>query len=62
MADAALYASADRLFTRKKLLSFGLPALVLAYLVYVFFAFDLPGLAERARMDNAQTLLSDTWS
>ena len=62
MADAALYASADRLFTRKKLLSFGLPALVLVYLVYVFFAFDLPGLAERARMDNAQTLLSDTWS
>ncbi|WP_370045614.1 MULTISPECIES: phosphonate ABC transporter, permease protein PhnE [Salipiger] len=62
MADAALYASADRLFARKKLFAFGLPVLVLVYLVYIVFAFDLPGLAERARMDNARTLLSDVWS
>ncbi|MBN9887372.1 phosphonate ABC transporter, permease protein PhnE [Salipiger abyssi] len=62
MADAALYASADRLFARKRLISFGLPALVLVYLVYVFFAFDIPGLAERARMDNARALVSDAYS
>ena len=62
MADAALYASADRLFLRKRLLAFGLPAVVLAYLAYVFFAFDIAGLAERARMDNARTLLADVWS
>ena len=62
MADAALYASADRLFRRKRLLAFGLPAVILAYLAYIFFAFDLPGLAERARWDNARTLLADTWS
>ncbi|MCR8546437.1 phosphonate ABC transporter, permease protein PhnE [Salipiger sp. P9] len=62
MADAALYASADRLFARKRLISFGLPALVLVYLAYVFFAFDIPGLAERARMDNARVLVSDAWS
>ncbi|WP_417743484.1 phosphonate ABC transporter, permease protein PhnE [Salipiger sp.] len=62
MADAALYASADRLFARKKLFAFGLPVLVLVYLGYIVFAFDLPGLAERARMDNARTLLADVWS
>ncbi|MCA0961306.1 phosphonate ABC transporter, permease protein PhnE [Salipiger bermudensis] len=62
MADAALYASADRLFARKKLFAFGLPVLVLVYLGYIVFAFDIPGLAERARMDNARTLLADVWS
>ncbi|NDV97779.1 phosphonate ABC transporter, permease protein PhnE [Salipiger sp. PrR002] len=62
MADAALYASADRQFTRKRLVSFGLPLVVLAYLTYIFFAFDIAGLSERARWDNARTLLSDIWS
>ncbi len=57
-----LYAASDRIFLRKKLISFALPAVVLAYLVYVFFAFDILGLAERARWDNAQTLMSDTYS
>ena len=46
----------------KRLLAFGAPALVLAYLVYIFFAFDIAGLAQRARMDNAAILLSDFWS
>lgn len=62
MADTALYAQADRLFARKKLAAFGLPALVLVYLAYIFFAFDVAGLAERARLDNARTLVSDIWS
>jgi len=62
MADVALYAQADRLFVRKRVLSFAIPAAVLAYLVYIFFAFDLPGLASRARWDNGATLLADTWS
>ncbi|MDO6588094.1 phosphonate ABC transporter, permease protein PhnE [Salipiger sp. 1_MG-2023] len=62
MTDAALYAEADRLFARKKLAAFGLPAVVLIYLAYVFLAFDIPGLAERARLDNARTLMSDIWS
>ncbi|MEQ5871044.1 phosphonate ABC transporter, permease protein PhnE [Sagittula sp. NFXS13] len=53
---------ANRLFRRKRLMGFALPALVLAYLTYIFFAFDFPGLAERARWDNARTLASDSWS
>lgn len=50
------------LFRRKRLLSMGLPALALAYLAYTFFAFDIPGLADRARLDNAAILVADTYS
>ncbi len=52
--------AADRLFARKRLIAFSAPALILAYLTYIFFAFDIPGLAERARWDNAVILVSDT--
>jgi phosphonate transport system permease protein len=51
-----------QLFRRKRLAAFAVPAVVLAYLVYIFFAFDFPGLADRARMDNARILMSDFWS
>ncbi len=54
--------SADQLFQRKKLIGFGIPAVIFAYLVYIFFAFDIPGLAGRANWDNAVTLASDSWS
>ena len=48
-----------RLFARKRLVAFGLPAVVLAYLVYIFFAFDIAGLAGRAKVENAAILVSD---
>ncbi len=54
--------AADRLFQRKRLIGFGIPAVIAVYLVYIFFAFDLPGLAQRANLDNAVTLASDSWS
>ena len=54
--------SADRLFSRKKLWAFGLPAIVMAYLAYIFFAFDVPGLMQRASTENAQKLFSDSYS
>ncbi|MEM7732223.1 MAG: phosphonate ABC transporter, permease protein PhnE [Pseudomonadota bacterium] len=53
---------ADQLFHRKRLVGFGIPTIIAAYLVYIFFAFDLPGLAQRANLDNAVTLASDSWS
>ncbi|MEP4195245.1 MAG: phosphonate ABC transporter, permease protein PhnE [Aliishimia sp.] len=53
---------AEGLFFRKRLFTFGLPALILVYFIYIFFAFDLPGLVQRANMDNARTLTSDIWS
>ena len=55
-------AQALALFRRKRLIAFSAPAVLLVYLIYVFFAFDVPGLVERARMDNAITLASDSWS
>lgn len=59
---AASKAAAARFFARKRLFAFGMPALVLVYLTYVFFAFDIPGLLDRARPDNARILLADTYS
>lgn len=63
MADlTAQYTQADQLFLRKRLWNFGLPALVLAYLVYVFFAFNVPALIEKASAENAGSLIRDTYS
>lgn len=59
---ADLKAKADALFAHKRLAAFGLPGLVLLYFVYAFFAFDIPGLLDRARMDNAAILVADSYS
>lgn len=58
----ATKAHAEGLFRRKRLFALGVPALILVYFIYIFFAFDLPGLVQRANMDNARTLTSDIWS
>ena len=60
-ADAAR-ASAHRLIGRKRRAALAVPVLVLAYLAYVWFAFDIAGLADRARMDNARILVADSYS
>ena len=52
----------ERLFARKRLLSFAIPGVILAYLIYVFFAFDVSGLIQRANMDNARILVADSYS
>lgn len=44
---------------RRRRIALAVPALILAYLVYIFFAFDIPDLASRARLDNAKILLGD---
>lgn len=48
-------------FRRKRRIALLVPAAILAYFTYIFFAFDIPGLAQRARTDNAAILLSDFW-
>lgn len=58
----AVKARSESLFLRKRLFAFGVPALVLVYFIYIFFAFDVPGLMQRASLENARTLTSDTWS
>ncbi|WP_305969401.1 MULTISPECIES: phosphonate ABC transporter, permease protein PhnE [unclassified Mameliella] len=67
MTDASLSMidrqdAAQALFRRKRLISVAVPAVILLYLTYIFFAFDVMGLAERARLDNAMTLIRDTYS
>ncbi|CUH64784.1 Phosphate-import permease protein PhnE [Thalassovita gelatinovora] len=48
--------------TRKRLIAFSAPLVILTYFVYLFFAFDISGLAGRARMDNAAVLVADSYS
>ncbi|MFN3646047.1 MAG: phosphonate ABC transporter, permease protein PhnE [Gemmobacter sp.] len=57
--DPVLTARVTAGFARKRLLAFAVPAAILAYLAYAFVAFDVAGLAARARLDNARILLSD---
>ncbi len=70
MSDATLtpgavlspFDQAEALIRRKRLMAFALPTVVLAYLAYIFFSFNIPGVVSGARWDNGATLLSDTWS
>ncbi|MEI4486634.1 phosphonate ABC transporter, permease protein PhnE [Frigidibacter sp. MR17.14] len=48
--------------TRRRLMSFAVPAAVLTYLVYALFAFNLPELLGKARWENGATLISDSYS
>lgn len=67
MTDATLSlepakASADAIFRRKRLTAYAVPAIIIAYLAYIAIAFDVAGLAQRASMENAAILASDSWS
>lgn len=54
--------AARRAIGRKRAWALAVPALVLAYLLYAAVAFDLAGIAGRARWDNGALLLRDFWS
>ncbi|MFN7222415.1 MAG: phosphonate ABC transporter, permease protein PhnE [Paracoccaceae bacterium] len=58
----ALIDTVTRNFDRKRRMAFAIPAAIIAYLIYTAISFDLAGLAQRARFDNAAILLSDFWS
>ena len=49
-------------FARKRRMAFAIPTVILLYLGYAAISFDIFGLFQRARMDNAAILLSDFWS
>ena len=51
-----------RIMDRRRRMALAVPALILAYLVYAAISFDLVGLAQRARLDNAAVLMADTVS
>jgi len=68
MSDAAVFSAEDgkqaaiRMLKAKRNMAFAVPGVLIAYLLYVFFAFDVPGLVDRARMDNAALLVADSYS
>lgn len=49
----------ERLIRRKRMVALAFPAVIAAYLVYIFFAFDVASLWAKANTDNARTLVSD---
>lgn len=49
-------------FARRKWRALAVPAILLAYLVYIFFAFDLGAVIGHAKPSRAETLLRDVWS
>jgi len=62
LADPPPLEGVLRAMRRRRLVALAVPAFLLLYLVYVFVAYDVPGLAQRARLDNAAILVSDSWS
>ncbi|MRH77917.1 phosphonate ABC transporter, permease protein PhnE [Spiribacter sp. C176] len=60
--SAAALQQAEQLIERKRWMSLGLPSLILAYLIYVAFALDVPGVFERADPNNAKTLVNDSFT
>lgn len=62
-ADTAdLRLQAVTIFRHKRLFALMVPVVILAYLIYTAFAFDVPGLMQRASADNARALMADTYS
>ena len=61
-ATGTLKIEANALFSRKRMMSFGLPVVVMAYLTYIFFSFDVLGLSTRFDIDNARALVADSYS
>ena len=61
-ANGDLRAQAQAHLRRKRLIALSIPALLVVYFAYVFVAFDVPGLWQRASADNARTLVADTYS
>ncbi len=58
----ALTDAVTRSFARRTRWTIAIPAAIIAYLAYAAISFDLAGLAQRARFDNAAILLGDFWS
>jgi phosphonate transport system permease protein len=62
MTSATLQQSAVQNFGRKRIMAFAMPAVIAAYFIYIFVAFDIAGLSERVNVSNAATLVSDVYS
>lgn len=61
-SSADLRSIVEKNFTRMKLVAFGIPTLILIYFLYIVISFDFAGIADRARLDKATTLVGDIYS
>ena len=59
--SSTLADTVTRSCARRTRIAFAIPAAIIAYLVYAAISFDIAGLVQRARFDNAAILLSDFW-
>jgi phosphonate transport system permease protein len=55
-----LQTAATQAIGRKKYAIIGALAVLSAYLIYVVIAFDVVGLSQKASLDNAKILVSDS--
>lgn len=62
MTTATLHATTLTQFNRKKWVTLAVPLVILAYFAYIFVSFDVAGLSERINLNNAHTLVSDSYS
>lgn len=62
MTTVSLAAPVLLRFRRRAFAAIALPAVLLAYLLWAAISFDVAGIAQRAKMDNAEVLLNDFWS
>ncbi|MEH6390233.1 MAG: phosphonate ABC transporter, permease protein PhnE [Sulfitobacter sp.] len=62
MTATALHGPTLALFSRKKMISFSVPLILIAYFVYIFFSFDIAGIGDRINVNNASTLVADAYS
>ena len=62
MSVAILKIQTDALFRRKRLFALSVPAMIVAYLAFIFVSFDIAGLGDRMNVQNAQKLVSDVYS
>ncbi|VDC24614.1 phosphonate ABC transporter, permease protein PhnE [Pseudogemmobacter humi] len=58
----ALAETVTRRFAAGRRIAFAIPTVILVYLVYAAVSFDITGLVQRARFENAAILLGDFWS
>lgn len=62
MTTTTLHARTVARFSRKKITTMAAPVVILAYFAYIFVSFDMAGLGDRINLNNARTLVSDTYS
>lgn len=62
MNTALLQTATVAQFSRRKRITIAVPLAILTYFAYIFVSFDVAGLSERINVNNARTLVSDSYS